>query len=281
MELHRIGIIGLGLIGGSIGLDLQAKGHEVCGLVHREITASRAQERGLAQIVSTDPTIIKDCSIVIVALPLQQLIEPTQELIDALPANAVITDVGSVKKPILNKWKNLHPKFIASHPMSGTIQTGVEAGQRELFKNKPWVATPDQTTDQEALKVVKNLAITLGSNWITTDADTHDQAVALISHLPVFISASLLQAVSQEQNNQVLDLAKAIASSGFKDTTRVGGGNPSLGVAMAMHNSKKILESLSAYRSSIDKFEEMISNKQWNKLQEELKKTQQQRPEYL
>ena len=281
MELQRVGIIGLGLIGGSIGLDLQAKGHKVFGLVNRERTAIRAKERGLALLISTDPDIIADCSIIILALPLPQLIEPTQQLINVLPANAVITDVGSVKKPVLNKWRKLHPKFVASHPMSGTIQTGVEAGQRELFKYKPWVTTPDQTTDQEALKVVKNLAITLGSNWITTDVDTHDQAVALISHLPVFISASLLQAVSQEQNNQVLDLAKAIASSGFKDTTRVGGGNPSLGVAMAMNNSKKIVESLSAYRSSIEKFEEMISNKQWNKLQEELKKTQQQRPEYL
>jgi len=281
MELHRIGIIGLGLIGGSIGLDLQAKGHEVCGLVHREITATRAQERGLAQLVSTDPTIIKDCSIVIVALPLQQLIEPTQELINALPANAVITDVGSVKKPILNKWKNLHPKFIASHPMSGTIQTGVEAGQRELFKNKPWVATPDQTTDPEALKVVKNLALTLGSNWVTTDAETHDQAVALVSHLPVFISASLLAAVNQETNNEVLNLAKTIASGGFKDTSRIGGGNPSLGVAMAMYNSESLLKTFSTYRSSIEKFEKIIFHKQWDKLEQELEQTQINRPDYL
>ena len=281
MELNRIGIIGLGLIGGSIGLDLQAKGHEVCGLVHREITATRAQERGLAQIVSTDPTIIQDCSIVIVALPLQQLIKPTQELINALPTNAVITDVGSVKKPVLNKWKNLHPKFIASHPMSGTIQTGVEAGQRELFKNKPWVATPDHTTDPEALKVVKNLALSLGSNWVTTDAETHDQAVALVSHLPVFISASLLTAVSQEKNNEILNLAKMLASGGFKDTTRIGGGNPSLGVAMAMYNSEIILKALSTYRSSIDKFEKMIFHKQWDKLEQELERTQSNRPDYL
>ncbi len=281
MGLDRVGIIGLGLIGGSIGLDLQAKGFEVCGLVNREKTATRAKERGLAQLVSTDPTIISDCSIVILALPLKQLIEPTEQLINALPLKAVITDVGSVKKPVLNKWRGLHPKFVASHPMSGTIKTGVEAGQRGLFKNKPWVATPDPTTDQEALNVIKNLAISLGSNWITTDADTHDQSVALISHLPVFISASLLKTVNKEKNNEVSVLAKTIASSGFEDTTRVGGGNPSLGVAMAMYNSSSILETLTSYRSSIDKFEQMIRNKQWKQLQKELEKTQQDRPDYL
>ncbi len=281
MELHRVGIIGLGLIGGSIGLDLQAKGHEVCGWVNKEENAIKAKERGLAQFISTDPEIIADCSIVILALPLPQLIEPAKQLINALPINAVITDVGSVKKPVLNKWRRLHPKFVASHPMSGTIHTGVEAGQRKLFKNKPWVATPDETTDNDALTVVKNLAISLGSDWITTDAETHDQAVALISHLPVYISASLLKSVNEERNNKVSTLAKTIASSGFKDTTRVGGGNPDLGVAMARYNSEKILETFTTYRASIDKFEKMISHKQWDKLKQELEQTQQNRSNYL
>ena len=281
MKLHRVGVIGLGLIGGSIGLDLQELGHEVYGLVNKKRTAIRAKERGLAKFVSTDPKIIKDCSIVILALPLHQLIKPTQKLIDALPNNAVITDVGSVKKPILDTWRKLHPHFVPSHPMSGTIKTGVEAGESDLFKNHPWVATPDQTTDQEALNLVKSLAISLGSNWVTTDADTHDNAVALISHLPVFISAALLKTVDTENNNQVLNLAKAIASNGFKDTTRVGGGNPELGVAMAMHNSTSILDTLSSYRSSIDKFEKIIKSEQWEKLQKELEITQQSRPDYL
>ncbi len=281
MEFNRVGIIGLGLIGGSIGLDLQEKGFEVCGLVHREKTAARAKERGLAQTISTDPKILKNCSIVILALPLQQLIEPSQELINALPINAVITDVGSVKKPILNKWRQLHPKFVASHPMSGTIQTGVEAGKRDLFKNNPWVATPDKTTDQKSLNTVKSLANSLGSKWITADADIHDEAVALVSHVPVFVSASLLNTVNNEKQDEISSLAKTIASSGFKDTTRIGGGNPSLGVAMAMYNREKISAILNIYRSSIDKYEKMIFNREWDQLQKELEKTQKIRPHYL
>ncbi len=280
MRSDCIGIIGLGLIGGSIGLDLQKLGYKVCGLTNKEKNATRAKERKLAHVISTDPNIIKDCSIIILALPLPQLIEPTSQLIDALPLKAVITDVGSVKKPIINRWKILHPRFVASHPMAGTIETGVEAGQRDLFKNRPWIATPDQTTDLQALDSVKKLATSLGSDWVTTDADTHDQAVALVSHLPVFISAALIQ-TANDSNNNLVTLAKRIASSGFSDTSRVGSGNPNLGVAMAEYNSAFILKALKSYRSSIDKLEELIRDKQWNQLQLELEKTQRKRPDFL
>lgn len=253
MEIDRIGIVGLGLIGGSIGLTLQNKGYEVSGLVNKSKTAERAKERGLAQVISTNSDILSNCSMVILAIPLEQLINPTSELVDALPKNAVITDVGSVKKPVLEIWQKLHPRFVGSHPMAGTIQTGVEAGQTHLFKNRPWIATPEETTDVEALDAVHQLAITLEGQWITTDPQTHDQAVALISHLPVFISTALLQTVTKEPNKSLLRLAQTIASSGFRDTTRVGGGNPELGVAMASNNTSALLNAITSYRSSLDK----------------------------
>ncbi len=281
MDLHRIGIIGLGLIGGSMGLDLQKQGHEVCGLTHKEETATRAKDRGLAQFISTDPKIIADCSIIILALPLPQLIHPSRDLLDALPTNAVVTDVGSVKKPIIKTWKNLHPNFVAGHPMAGTIQSGVEAGQKDLFVGRPWITTPDDTTNQHALSLVKELATSIGSKCITTDADTHDQAVALVSHLPVFISASLLKAVSNEKNNQLLTLAKKIASSGFADTTRVGGGNPNLGLAMAEYNNSEILNSIHSYRESLNQLEEVIRTQNWQKLEIELQNTKQRRSDFL
>ncbi len=281
MEFNRIGIVGLGLIGGSIGLDLQRLGYEVYGLTNRDQTAIRAKERGLAQFTSTNPNIIADCSIIILALPLPQLINPPQELIDALPQNAVITDVGSVKTPVIKAWQNLHPRFVGSHPMAGTIEQGVEAGRRDLFKNHPWISTPYNATDKDALKSINELAINLGSNWITTDPELHDQAVALISHLPVFISAALIQTVKNGSNNTLLKLTKAIASSGFADTTRVGGGNPQLGVAMASSNTSAILNALNSYRSEIDKLEVMIKENQWEQLKQELKETQSNRPDFL
>ena len=124
------GVVGLGLIGGSLGLDLQALGWKVNGLVHRSSTADRARARGLAHLVSTDPGILADCDLVILALPLAQLLNPDPNLLKALPAAAVVTDVGSVKMPVLELWRDLHPRFVASHPMAGTAEAREEPGLR-------------------------------------------------------------------------------------------------------------------------------------------------------
>ena len=188
----NIGIVGLGLIGGSLGLDLQKLGYTVYGITHREKTAQKARERKLAQIVSTDPSVLNNCSLIYIALPLEQLLNPSSALINAIPRNSVVTDVGSVKVPILNTWNKLHPRFVASHPMTGTEESGVNAGQHNLFKNKPWVVTPSKETDQKALEIVHQIALSLGSKWISSEAQIHDEAVGLISHLPVLISAALL-----------------------------------------------------------------------------------------
>tara|TARA_Y100001968_G_scaffold3933_1_gene3448 strand:- start:2812 stop:3678 length:867 start_codon:yes stop_codon:yes gene_type:complete len=277
----NIGIVGLGLIGGSLGLDLQNLGYKVYGVTHRLKTVQRAKERGLAQIISTNPKILSQCSIVILALPLKELLNPDPKLISELPVNAVITDVGSVKSPVLKLWKDLHPHFVASHPMAGTNKEGVEAGTNNLFKGKAWISTPDSTTNLEALETIKQLAISLGSNWITAKPTIHDEAVALISHLPVLISAALLKTIESEQDQSVLTLAKALASSGFADTTRIGAGNPQLGTSMMENNTSAILHFLLAYKDSLKQLEEKIISHDWKRFKEDLEKTKIIRPEFL
>jgi len=264
---ENIGIVGLGLIGGSLGLDLQNLGYTVYGITHREETATKARERKLAHFVSTDPSLLKVCSIIYIALPLKQLINPSSILINAIPRNAVVTDVGSVKVPILNSWNKLHPRFVASHPMTGTEESGVNAGQHNLFKNKPWVVTPDKDTDQKALEVIHQISLSLGCTWISAEAQTHDEAVGLISHLPVLISAALLNTLSKDINPSLYSLAKSITSSGFADTSRVGGGNPELGVSMAQFNKENLMKSLSSYRHSLDIFEKYLLEENWNELE--------------
>ncbi len=276
-----VGIVGLGLIGGSLGLDLQARGWQVHGLVHRSSTADRARARGLAQQVSTDMGILADCDLVILALPLAQLLDPDPTLLQSLPAAAVVTDVGSVKMPVLEVWRDLHPRFVASHPMAGTAEAGVEAGLRGLFEHRPWVATPDKQTDPEALEIVRRLAVSLGSHWLTADAANHDQAVALISHLPVLVSAALLRTVGEEHDPAVAELARLLSSSGFADTTRVGGGNPQLGTAMAASNTEAILRGLAAYRWSLEQLEAAVMEGSWSQLQVELERTQALRRSFL
>ena len=276
-----VGIVGLGLIGGSIGLDLRAQGIKVQGLVHRSSTAERAMERGLVSAVSTDPACLACCDLVILALPIPALLKPNAELLEALPAEAVVTDVGSVKQPVLEVWKGRHPRFVASHPMAGTAQAGVEAGQRDLFQGRPWIATPDAETDSAALAVVEDLARRLGSRWFTAGAAQHDQAVALISHMPVLVSAALLRAAGDERDPEIRALAQALASSGFADTSRVGGGNPDLGVAMASSNREAVLKALAAYRWSLEQLEDAVIKTNWDQLHKELTRTQHLRPGFL
>ena len=272
-HLETIGIVGMGLIGGSLGLSCQKLGYQVHGLTHKESTAIRAKERGLANIVSTNPKNLNKCSIIILALPIKELLQPEQKLINSLPKDAVITDVGSVKTPIIEVWKKLHPNFVPSHPMAGTNQTGVEAGIENLFHGKPWISTPDETTSLKAIKIIKNLAISLGCKWITADANSHDKAVALISHLPVLVSAALLKTAAQAKDEAIIKLAMSLSSSGFEDTTRVGGGNPQLGVSMVKNNTSTILEFLNSYQQSLKTLEEYIVSEEWDSIENELEQT--------
>ena len=278
---ENIGIVGLGLIGGSLGLDLQKLGHTIYGITHREKTAQNARERKLAQIVSTDPSVLKDCSIIYIALPLEQLLNPSSGLINSIPRNAVVTDVGSIKVPILNTWNKLHPRFVASHPMTGTEQSGVHAGQHNLFKNRPWVVTPNKQTDQKALEIIHQISLSLGCKWISSEAQIHDEAVSLISHLPVLISAALLNTLTTNIEPSLYSLAKSIASSGFADTSRVGGGNPELGVAMAKFNKKNLMKNLLCYRESLDLFEKCLLEEDWNQLEKILINTQEKREDFI
>ncbi|MCP9928510.1 prephenate/arogenate dehydrogenase [Cyanobium sp. CH-040] len=281
-----IGLVGLGLIGGSLALDLQRQGHGVRALVHRPATAERARQRGLAQVVDTDASVLAGCRLVVLALPLDRLLQPPAELVAALPPQAVVTDVGSVKVPVLERWRRLHPRFVASHPMAGTADAGVEAGRADLFRGRPWVATPAVDTEPEALAVVRALAESVGACWLTCAAEAHDRAVALISHLPVLVSAGLLLAAERgaaaaAPTCDLPQLVRLLASSGFADTTRVGGGNPELGVLMARCNREAVAEALVAYRASLDDLERRLLASDWDGLQAELERCRRLRPEFL
>jgi arogenate dehydrogenase (NADP+) len=277
-----VGIVGLGLIGGCLGLDLIDAGAEVRALVHRPATAERARQRGLATRVDTDPAVLADCGLVILALPLDRLLDPDPALLAALPADAVVTDVGSVKQPVLAAWGLRLRHFVASHPMAGTNRSGVEAGERGLFQGRPWVATPDVDTDPEALEAVRQLATTVGARWLCCDAASHDRAVALISHLPVLVGAALLQTADDGGKASGLGgLVRDLASSGFADTTRVGGGNPELGALMARCNRTELLAALGRYRQAIAGLERLVELEDWQGLEGVLRECGEMRQEFL
>ncbi len=278
-----MGIVGLGLIGGSLGLDLMAAGVPVKGLVHRAATAERARQRGLVSEVSTDPAVLAGCAVVVLALPLDRLLDPEPGLVEALPPAAVVTDVGSVKGPVLARWEpRLGGRFVAGHPMAGTAAAGVEAGQAGLFAGRPWVATPSERTEAAALATVRRLAERTGARWITCGAAEHDRAVALISHLPVLAGAALLRAADRGGGGGEMGrLVRVLASSGFADTTRVGGGNPELGTLMASGNRDALRAALARYRQELDELEALLERQDWPGLRRSLEECARLRPQFL
>ena len=269
-----VGLVGLGLIGGSIGLDLKAQGIPTVALAHRARTAERARQRGLADVISTDPEVLKEAGLVVLCLPLDRLLTPTPQLLSALPRQALVSDVGSVKGPVLAAWQSAWSgRFIGGHPMAGTTAAGVDAGQAGLFQGRPWAVTTTETTSSADLQLLEALIRVLGARVIHCTAQGHDHAVALVSHLPVLVSAALLHTMAGEQNQPIRHLAESLASSGFADTTRVGGGNPRLGALMASHNRQALRQALHRYRESLDTLESLVQEERWDQLCTTLQQT--------
>ncbi len=270
----NIGIVGLGLIGGSIGLKLQSLNHTVYGITNNDLNEIKAKERKLANIISQDYKILEHCSIIILALPIKNLLNPSKSLIEAIPAKAILTDVGSVKVPIIKTWEKIHDLFIGSHPMAGTEKKGVNAGKLELFDNSKWVITPTNQTDQKSLQTLSKLFKNMGCDIYFENPDIHDQAVANISHLPIYLASCLIETAYSQNNEDLLNLSKKLAATGFADTSRVGAGNPSLGVDLAENNTINILNSIKTFKKNICEIEKIFEEKNWDVLEAKLKNVQ-------
>ena len=204
----KIGIVGLGLIGGSIGLKLQSLNHTIYGVTNNKTNQNKAKERRLANFVSCDLGILKDCSLIILALPIKDLINPSKELIRAIPSNAILTDVGSIKEPIIKKWETLHTLFIGSHPMAGTENKGVNSGSKDLFKNAKWIITPTPRSDSKAINILSRLITSMDCEVCKASPKDHDKAVSLISHLPIFLASALITTANIDASNSLKELTK-------------------------------------------------------------------------
>jgi arogenate dehydrogenase (NADP+) len=277
----NIGIIGLGLIGGSLGLDFRLLGHTVLGVSQKESTCETAIKMGAVDDAKTNLEFVAQTELIFICTPINYIIPTLQQLIPHLEPTTIITDVASVKTPIVQECSALWSNFIGGHPMAGTAAQGIDAAQFKLFVNRPYVLTP--TTDiPTSVQTIADLVSSIGADVYTQyTPQVHDQAVAWISHLPVMVSASLINAILSETDLQILEAAQKLASSGFASTSRVGGGNPELGVMMAKYNQDAILRSLKQYRQNLDDLINHIETKNWSSLEETLKSTQQARANFL
>ncbi|MEH2114980.1 prephenate/arogenate dehydrogenase [Nostoc sp.] len=277
----NIGILGLGLIGGSLGFDLRSQGHHILGVSRREATCQKAVSLGSVDEASVDLSLLATAEVVFICTPLALIVPQFEQLIAHLSVTTVVTDVGSAKAQIVKEISPLWDNFIGGHPMAGRTDNGIEAAQRHLFVDKPYVLTPTTTTPISAITVVEEIVRSLGANIYYCQPEQHDRAVSWISHLPVMVSSSLIAACLSESDPDVLQLAQKLASSGFRDTSRVGGGNPELGVMMARYNRQALLRSLQQYRHNLDELTNLIEQENWAVLEEKFKSRQQARPDFV
>lgn len=277
----KIGIVGLGLIGGSLAIAFKKAGLEIIGVSRKTTTCATALERQIVDQASTDLNILNGADVVFLCTPIDYVIPTAKALIPHLKPEAILTDVASVKGKIVSDLAPLWQNFVGGHPMAGTADQGIDAALEGLFINAPYVLTPIETTPQRSIDLVKSLIDLLESRFYSCAPDVHDQAVAWISHLPVYVSTSLISACLTEANSDVLNMAKSLASSGFRDTSRVGGGNPELGLMMAQYNQEALRRSLYVYRQALDQVIQQIEEENWAAINDVLTNNQIYRPDFL
>ncbi|MFM2311430.1 MAG: hypothetical protein RLZZ04_706 [Cyanobacteriota bacterium] len=276
----KIGIVGLGLIGGSLAIDLRSQGHQIYGVSRQADTCQIALSQGIVDEGSTDVAILAPTEVIIICTPIQAIAPTIKQIIPHISPETIITDVGSVKQPIVEECSQLWQNFIGGHPMAGTTASGIEAAVANLFTGAAYVFTPTDQSKPENVEKLKAIARELNAIPHVCDAQIHDRAVSWISHLPVMISASLIKACLQEESD-TLSLAQTLASSGFRDTSRVGGGNSELGVMMAKYNQAELLRSLLQYRQNLDEIIALIKEEDWQNLETILQTNATARPRFL
>jgi arogenate dehydrogenase (NADP+) len=277
----KIGIVGIGLIGASLGWDFRQMGHQVVGVSRQQATCEIAEREGICDRASCDLASLKDTEIIFICTPIAAIVPTIELLIPHLHPDTIITDAGSVKGAIVDRATDLWANFVGGHPMAGNSESGIAAFEKGLFTDRPYVLTPIDQTVPVALTKVAELVKSLNCIIHYATPAQHDLAVAWISHLPIMVSASLIDACLHETDPVILDFAKKFASTGFKDTSRVGGGNPEMGMMMAEYNHEAILRSLYQYRDRLDSVIGSIESKQWNEIKDLLSNNQSVRSDFI
>lgn len=267
-KVKRIAIVGLGLIGSSLAMALKVNGYQIVGIARKKETidlalARRAIDSGFTQIISEA---FNGVELIFLTGPLSLISEHIEKVSKLVSNEVILSDVGSTKSEICKTAKNVLPEnivFVGGHPMAGTEKAGFVAAQVGLFKNCAWLFTPldESKKSKEALKILEELAMQIGAVPIVTDSEKHDQAVALVSHLPLLASIGLCQIVKNLSDPELLRLASLIASSGYRDTTRIGGGNPNMNFDLINSNYLQLVELLPKYCKELETITKLAKEK--------------------
>ena len=228
----KIGVVGLGLIGGSIFKNLSSK-HLVIGI-------SRSVK---GENITTDYNALKNCDVIFVCTPMNATLQVLDKLNEILSPQTIVTDVCSIKSFLTKKTYSF--KFIPSHPMAGTEHSGWDNSDANLFNGAKWAITPLNEEVLPEQDILESLIKEMGADAIITSVEEHDKAVALISHMPMVVAQALCENI---RNNK---LAQTLASTGFKDTTRLALSNIEMANDMVCLNKENIDSAIDSLNDSI------------------------------
>lgn len=266
----KTGIIGTGLIGGSIALKLKEKNFTnfVYGIDQNEENLNKALELNIIDEKSDFEDGIRKADLIIVAIPVDSAKKILPDILDLINENQVVMDVGSTKSGIVNVIKN-HPKrkrFVAFHPMWGTENSGPQAATTESFTGKAAVICNSEESDKNALATVEQLIQNLEMHPIYMQADAHDVHTAYISHISHITSYALANTVLEKEREE--DRIFQLASSGFSSTVRLAKSHPEMWVPIFRQNKENVLDVLNEHISQLRKFKSALEKENFDYLEE-------------
>ena len=251
MEVKRLGIVGTGLIGASVGLAAKRAGvGHVAGCDFSAETLEVARERGAIDEARASPGELDDADVVVVAVPVTALQPVLRGLLEA-GGSATITDVGSTKSNVAEAIGD--PRFVGGHPVTGSEAHGPAHATVDLFDGATWFLTPSSATEPERYRLVHGFVAALGATPVAIDPQAHDRLVALTSHLPHALANLLVNqaGATRVEGHEPL----AAAGGSLRDMTRVAGANPRIWIDIFLENSGAIRESLAEHRRRIEQLE--------------------------
>lgn len=242
---NKVAIVGTGLIGGSIALDIKKRrlANTVVGTSRHKHNLLLAKQSGAIDMGSLDISIIKNADLVILATPIKTILALSPRIAKLIGSHCIVTDVGSTKNEIVASLTKIFPRFVGSHPLAGSEKRGIMNATVGMFKNSHCIVTPLKETDPQALKKIKKLWESLGSKVILQDPKTHDTLLSYLSHLPHIVAFSLITTIP--------DAALKFAPSSLKDTTRIAASDSTLWADIFLSNRKDILKSIKLFEGNL------------------------------
>lgn len=257
-DIKNIAVIGLGLIGGSLAKALKINNYRIVGISKRESTINYAKSENVIDegYLEINEESLKNIDLVFLTGPLDLIPKHIKLIGEIVKTPLILTDAGSTKQEICDVAKKHLPSnivFIGGHPMAGTEKGGYTFSDISLFKRCAWILTPinDSPETKIAISILEKIILEIGAKPLISSFEKHDRAVSLVSHLPLLASIALCQIVRNLNDIELQKLASTIASSGYRDTTRIGGGNPEMNANILVSNIGEVQTMLPVYEKEL------------------------------